>query len=63
VSIDVLYIHPGNHKGNYQDLAREFTAIATPAWTLLLANYIRNKGYSTAIYDVNVNVKRRILGD
>lgn len=55
MSIDVLFIHPGNHKGNYQDLAMEFTAIATPAWTLLLANYIRSKGYDTAIYDVNVN--------
>ena len=55
MNTDILFIHPGNHKGNYQGLAREFTAIATPAWTLLLANYIRNKGYSTAIYDVNVN--------
>ena len=54
MDIDVLFIHPGNHKGNYQDLAKEFTAIATPSWTLLLANYTRNKGYSTAIYDVNV---------
>ena len=55
MNTDILFIHPGNHKGNYQGLAREFTAIATPAWTLLLANYIRNKGYNTAIYDVNVN--------
>ncbi|MBT6228167.1 MAG: B12-binding domain-containing radical SAM protein [Candidatus Scalindua sp.] len=55
MNTDVLFIHPGNHKGNYQGLAREFTAIATPAWTLLLANYIRNKGYGTAIYDVNVD--------
>ncbi|MDR4508977.1 MAG: B12-binding domain-containing radical SAM protein [Candidatus Brocadiaceae bacterium] len=54
MSIDVLFIHPGNHKGNYQGLAKEFTAIATPAWALLLADHIRNKGYSTAIYDVNV---------
>jgi len=54
MSAEVLFIHPGNHRKNYQDLAKEFTAIATPAWTLLLANYLRNNGISTAIYDVNV---------
>jgi len=54
MSADILFIHPGNHKKNYQELAKEFTAIATPAWTLLLANYLRNQGTSTAIYDVNV---------
>jgi len=54
MNAEVLFIHPGNHKKNYQDLAKEFTAIATPAWTLLLANYMRINGISTAIYDVNV---------
>jgi len=52
--MDVLFIHPGNQKRIYQDLAKEFTAVATPAWTLLLANYVRNQGYSTAIYDVHI---------
>ncbi|MBI5741896.1 MAG: B12-binding domain-containing radical SAM protein [Nitrospirae bacterium] len=51
---DVLFIHPGDHKKTYQDLSKEFTAVATPAWTLLLADYTRRKGYTTAIYDVNV---------
>lgn len=53
-SVDVLFINPGNHKKTYQDLSREFTAIATPVWILLLANYTRKHGYKTMIYDVNV---------
>ena len=52
---DVLFIHPGDHKKNYQDLSREFTAIATPMWTCLLANRTRREGYASAIYDVNVD--------
>lgn len=54
MKVDVLFIHPGDHKKTYQDLSKKYTAIATPAWTLLLASYTRNKGYETAIYDVNV---------
>jgi radical SAM superfamily enzyme YgiQ (UPF0313 family) len=54
VNTDVLFINPGNYQKVYQDLAKEYTAISTPAWTLLLANYIREKEYATAIYDVNV---------
>lgn len=51
---DILFIHPGDHKKTYQDLSSEFTAIATPAWTTLIADYTRQKGYKTVIYDVNV---------
>lgn len=54
MNLDVLFINPGNHKKTYQDLSKEYTAIATPVWTLLLANYTRNKGYVVAIYDVNI---------
>jgi len=52
--MDVLFIHPGNQKKIYQSLANEFTAIAPPVWASLLANYVRNQGYSTAIYDVHI---------
>lgn len=67
MSTDILFINPGNHKKTYQDLSKEYTAIATPVWTLLLANYIRNKGYVTAIYDVNVegwgeNAAKEVIG-
>lgn len=51
---DILFINPGNQKKVYQDLSREFTAIAPPAWISLLANFTRQKGHKTAIYDVNV---------
>jgi len=54
MSVDALFINPGNHKKTYQDLSKEYTAVATPVWTLLLAHYIRKKGYTTKIYDVNV---------
>lgn len=52
---DVLFIHPGNHKKTYQELSNEFSAIAPPTWTSLLANYVRKKSYSVDIYDVNIN--------
>ena len=54
MNTDVLFINPGNHQRVYQDLSKEYTAVSTPAWTLLLANYIREKKYTTVIYDVNV---------
>ena len=53
-STDILFIHPGNQKKTYQKLADEFTAIATPAWTCLLANVTREHGKSTAVYDANL---------
>jgi len=55
VNSDILFINPGSHKKTYQALSKEYTAIATPVWALLLANYIRNKGYAAIIYDVNVD--------
>ena len=51
---DILFINPGNHKKTYQGLSVEFTAIAPPVWSSLLANYIRKKGHSTFIYDSNI---------
>ncbi len=51
---DVLFIHPGHQKSIYQGLSDEFTAIATPSWTCLLAEGIRQQGRTTAIYDANV---------
>lgn len=55
MAIDVLFINPSNQKKIYQDLSKEFTAIAPPVWTSLLANNVRKKGYLTAIYDVNID--------
>lgn len=54
MKLDVLFINPSNQRKIYQTLSDEFTAIATPSWTALLAGNSRKKGYSTAIYDVNI---------
>jgi len=51
---EVLFINPGNPRGAYQGLLDEFTAIAPPLWSLLLAHHVRKQGYPTAIYDVNI---------
>jgi len=51
---DILFIHPGNHKKTYQGLSDGYTAISTPAWSLLLADYARQKGHVADIYDTNV---------
>jgi len=54
MSKDILFIHPGDQKKLYQDLSKEYTAVATPAWTLLLSGYLREKSFDVSIYDVNV---------
>ena len=51
--LDVLFINPGNHKAIYQDLAKDYSAIETPTWALLLAQAIRSVGFSVGIFDVN----------
>ncbi len=51
--LDILFVNPGNAKGIYQDLAKDYSAIEPPTWALLLAESVRNKGYKTAIFDVN----------
>ena len=53
MSLDVVFVNPGNHKVIYQDLAKDYTAIETPTWALLLAQSVRSVGYKTAIFDVN----------
>lgn len=52
---DALFIHPGNTQKNYQDLLDEFTAIATPSWTLLLINFLQNQGHTIKLHDVNID--------
>jgi len=54
MSEDVLFIHPGKQGAEYQDLARELTAVAPPVWTALLAHEVRARGYDVTLHDVNV---------
>ncbi len=51
--IDVVFISPGNAKGIYQDLSKDYAAVEPPTWSLLLAESCRSVGYSVDIIDVN----------
>ena len=51
MSLDVLFVNPGNHKKIYQDLSKDYSAIETPTWSLLLAESCRSVGYGVAILD------------
>jgi len=51
--IDVLFVNPGNSQGIYQDLSKDFSAIETPTWSLLLAESCRSKKFSVGILDIN----------
>ena len=52
-NLDVLFINPGNASGIYQGLSKDFSAIETPTWSLLLAEACRTKGFEVQILDVN----------
>ena len=51
--LDVLFINPGNQNAIYQDLAKDYSAIETPTWALLLAQSVRAVGFKPGIFDVN----------
>jgi len=53
MNLDILFINPGNHSAIYQDLAKDYSAIETPTWALLLAESVRSVGFLPAILDVN----------
>jgi len=51
--MDVLFINPSSDKYIYQDLAKDYSAIETPTWSLLLAQSMRSVGFKVGIFDVN----------
>ena len=53
MTVDVLFVSPGNSKAIYQGLAHDFSAIEPPTWALLLAQSVRAVGFEAAILDVN----------
>ncbi len=53
MTTDVLFVNPGNASGIYQSLSKDFSAIETPTWSLLLAESCRSKGFDVSILDVN----------
>ena len=52
MSLDVLFISPGNAKEIYQELSKTYSAIEPPTWALLLAQSCRSIGYKVGIMDV-----------
>ena len=49
--IDILFVHPNASKKIYQDLALNQSAIEPPIWCAMLANSMRNFGFSVDILD------------
>jgi anaerobic magnesium-protoporphyrin IX monomethyl ester cyclase len=49
--MDVLFINPDSSAKAYQDLAKVYSAIEPPTWSLLLAESCRAKGFDVAILD------------
>lgn len=51
MSLDILFINPNERKQVYQNLAIDLSGIEPPTFTLLVAQYLRNKGLSVAMID------------
>src|SRR4030095_15591972 len=49
--LDVLFVNPDSSATAYQELSKDFSAIETPTWSLLLAQSCRAKGYGVALLD------------
>ncbi|MEC7488231.1 MAG: radical SAM protein [Pseudomonadota bacterium] len=49
--LDVLFVNPDSSSAAYQGLAKEYSAIEPPTWSLLLAESCRARGFSPAILD------------
>lgn len=49
--IDLLLVTPSSRKAVYQSLGADIAAIEPPVWSGLIANFIRNKGYSVQMLD------------
>ncbi len=49
--LDVLFVNADSSAQAYQDLSKDYAAIETPTWCLLLAQSCRAKGFGVAILD------------
>jgi radical SAM superfamily enzyme YgiQ (UPF0313 family) len=49
--MDALFVTPDSSTKAYQDLAKTFSAIEPPTWSLLLAESCRSRGYEVGILD------------
>ena len=53
--LDLVLVNPGNRAQIYQSLASTLAAIEPPVWAGLLATFVRHKGFSVQILDVNAD--------
>lgn len=51
--IDLLLVNPSNRKQMYGSLGLSFSGVEPPLWTGLIAAFIREKGFSVKILDVD----------
>jgi len=51
--LDVLFVNPNSSAKAYQDLAKVYSAIEPPTWSLLLAESCRSKGFGVGILDTD----------
>ena len=51
--LDLLLVNPGNRHQIYQSLGADLSAIEPPVWAGLMATFMRNRGFSVHILDVN----------
>src|SRR5580658_10103075 len=49
--LDVLFVNADSAAQAYQDLAKDYSAIEPPTWSLLLAQSCRAKGFGVAVLD------------
>lgn len=52
--LDLVLVHPGNRARIYQSLGETLICVEPPVWAAMLATFIRNRGYSVAIVDAEV---------
>jgi len=52
--MDIVLIKANNQKKLYQDLSESLSGIEPPLWLALIASYLREKGFSVAIIDAEV---------
>ena len=49
--MDALFVNPDSSVQAYQGLAKVYSAIEPPTWSLLLAESCRSKGFEVGILD------------
>lgn len=58
--IDLLIIKPGAQKKLYQDLSKSISGIEPPLWAILIASFIRNKGFKVKVIDAEIESEKII---